>query len=224
MLCRLQNVTKAYEDITPIEDLDLSVEEQDYISVSGESGAGKSTLLLLAGGMLTPSRGEIFFDGRPYSAMNDNQISVMRSAHIGYISQSIQLLQALTVEENIRFAQQVCRRSGFANTNPAGVEEILARLGLTEKRDHLPRYLSGGQKRRAMIAVTWARNPRLYLLDEPTNDLDEYWAEQVMELCTDLHASGKALILVTHNPQYAQRAEKRYRLQGGKLVEDGRAL
>ena len=218
MLCQLQNVTKSYDDITPICDVNLAVEDGDFISIGGESGAGKSTLLLLIAGMLTPSRGEIFFDGQPYSAMNDDGISILRSGHIGYISQSVQLLQALTVEENIRFAQQVARRNGFANANPTEVEEIVEYLGLTEKRDSLPCYLSGGQKRRAMIAVTWARNPRLFLLDEPTNDLDDFWAQRVMQLCDDLNAAGKALILVTHNSLYAQRAKKQFHLQGGQLT------
>ena len=218
MLCQLENVTKSYDDITPICDVNLAVEDGDFISIGGESGAGKSTLLLLIAGMLTPSRGEIFFDGQPYSAMNDDGISILRSGHIGYISQSVQLLQALTVEENIRFAQQVARRNGFANANPTDVEEIVEYLGLTEKRDSLPCYLSGGQKRRAMIAVTWARNPRLFLLDEPTNDLDDFWAERVMQLWDDLNAAGKALILVTHNSLYAQRAKKQFHLQGGQLT------
>lgn len=217
MLCELKKVTKTYGNITPINNLDFSIGQRDFISISGESGAGKSTLLFLIGGMLTPTAGEIYFNGQAYNSMDDNQISRLRSVNIGYISQSIQLLQALTVRENINFAKKVARRHG-ADANLPDTDYIIDYLGLNEKQDFLPCYLSGGQKRRAMIAVTWARNPRIFLLDEPTNDLDDYWAKRVMELFENLNDAGKSIVLVTHNQKYMSISKKHFELIDGKLV------
>lgn len=218
MLCELKNITKQYGEITPINCLNFSIDSGEYISVSGESGVGKSTLLFLIGGMLTPSSGEIIFNGQAYSQMNDNQISSIRAGQIGYVSQNIQLLQALTIEENIAFAKKVAMRSRSAAASGPDTADIIDFLGLKEKRDSLPCHLSGGQKRRAMIAVTWARDPYLFLLDEPTNDLDNYWSERIMDLFEQLNREGKTILLVTHNQQYAAKAQKQYLLTGGKLV------
>lgn len=219
MFCELQNVTKQYNDITPIHRVSLSIDHNDYISISGESGAGKSTLLFLIGGMLTPDSGDILLNGQAYSQMDDNQLSTMRSAYIGYVSQNIQLLQALTVEENIAFAKTVAARCGFSAGNLPDTDAIIDYLGLKEKRGSLPCHLSGGQKRRAMIAVTWARNPRMFLLDEPTNDLDPYWSDRMMALFDQWNQDGKAIVLVTHNRQYAMKAKKQYQLINGALTE-----
>ncbi|MBQ3405327.1 MAG: ABC transporter ATP-binding protein [Oscillospiraceae bacterium] len=219
MLCELKNITKQYGEICPINELDFSIDSGDYISVSGESGAGKSTLLFLIGGMLTPTGGDIIFNGQAYSGMSDNEISSVRAGQIGYVSQNIQLMQALTIEENIAFARKVSVSTRATSADLEDTDYIIDYLGLNEKRDELPCHLSGGQKRRAMLAVTWARDPQLYLLDEPTNDLDNYWSERVMELFDKLNAEGKTILLVTHNEKYASRAKKRYELAKGKLID-----
>ena len=129
MLCELKNITKQYGEITPINCLNFSIDSGEYISVSGESGVGKSTLLFLIGGMLTPSSGEIIFNGQAYSQMNDNQISSIRAGQIGYVSQNIQLLQALTIEENIAFAKKVAMRSRSAAASGLNTADFIDFLG-----------------------------------------------------------------------------------------------
>jgi len=222
MLLELQKVSKTYDDsneIMPLREMDLSLAQGDFVSVSGESGVGKSTLLFVVSGLLRPSSGEVLFQGKRYSEMSDDALSRLRAGNIGYVSQNIQLAQALTVEENIRFAQKIAKKCGSDAGTMVPVDEIIAHLGLTEKKDELPRHLSGGQKRRAMLAVTWARNPQLLLLDEPTNDLDDHWSNVVMELLDRWHEDGKTLLLVTHNQEFAGRAKKRYHLVNGKVSE-----
>ena len=220
MLCELRNVTKTYggeRAVTPVKNLDLSINEGDFISVSGISGAGKSTLLFLISGMLQPSSGAIFFEGHSYRQMDDARLSNLRAANIGYVSQNIQLVQALTVEENIRLAQKTAERACGSKKDAPDTDYIMEYLGLTGKKDELLAHLSGGQKRRAVIAVTWARNPRLILLDEPTNDLDGFWSRKVMDQLAVWHDEGKALLLVTHDHEYASSADIRLELVNGVL-------
>ena len=218
MLCELKNVTKRYGEIYPINNLSFSIDSGEYVSISGESGAGKSTLLFMIGGMLTPSSGEIMFNGHLYSKMSDDEISSVRAGQIGYVSQNIQLMQALTIEENILFAKKISDRFAGSATDSINTDEIIEYLGLTGKKGDLPCHLSGGEKRRAMLAVTWARDPLLFLLDEPTNDLDDYWSNRIMVLFDKLNSDGKTLLLVTHSEKYASRAKKHLVLANGVLI------
>lgn len=215
-IIELKNVTETYEAgerVTPIEHINLSIEKGDFLAVSGESGIGKSTLLTVAGGLLRPTAGEVLIDGRDYWKMSDQEQTQIRNQKIGYLFQSIQLVQALTVEENLKLVSDI---SGKKVTKKE-MQEILTRFGLEEKKDSLPHQLSGGQKRRVMLAVTSVRDPEVILADEPTNDLDAGWTKVVMETFKKWTEQGKTVILVTHDQKLWEQADCTYIIEDRKL-------
>ncbi|MBU5257098.1 ABC transporter ATP-binding protein [Tissierella praeacuta] len=215
-ICRLENIKKTYgsdEKVTPIKQVSLSIKSGDFICIEGPSGVGKSTLLYIIGGLLNTSSGNVFIDGNNITTMKDKELTNLRRNKIGFLFQDTHLIQALTIEENLIFIQSMCHKKKNLNK----VKELLTRLGLWERRNFLPSELSGGQKRRAMIACTIVKNPLLILADEPTNDLDEYWAEEILHILYEYVNMGKAVILVTHNEQWADKAQKRFILNKGIL-------
>ena len=218
-LCTLRGVGKTYdrgEKVSPLKALDLSVDRGDFISIQGESGIGKTTLLMIMGGLLRPTEGSVFYDDRDSRGMSEHALTSWRGAHIGFLFQNIQMVSALTIEENIVLS----RRLGGKKRAMEGfdTEHLLARFGLAEKRNCLPHQLSGGQRRRAMIVATLARKPELLLADEPTNDLDKDWGGQVMDLFGEWAACGGAVVLVTHHQEYAEKAKIGYKMQNGMVV------
>ncbi len=220
ILCELKKITKSYnvgETINPIENLDLKVPEGAFISIQGGSGIGKSTLLMIMGGLMKPTSGTVLYKEKAISDFPDDQLTEWRGKHVGYLFQNIQLARALTIEENIQLAAKLSKND--LKKYDITTEQILDRLGLKERRDFLPYQLSGGQKRRAMIAVTWARYPQIILADEPTNDLDDFWAEKVMNLFTEWTAAGKAVVLTTHHARWADIADKKYKIKNKSLIE-----
>ncbi|WP_313757708.1 ABC transporter ATP-binding protein [Tissierella sp.] len=215
-ICRLENIKKTYgsdEKVTPIKQVSLSINSGDFICIEGPSGVGKSTLLYIIGGLLNTSSGNVFIDGNNITTMKDKELTNLRRNKIGFLFQDTHLIQALTIEENLIFIQSMCHKKKNLNK----VKELLTRLGLWERRNFLPSELSGGQKRRAMIACTIIKEPLLILADEPTNDLDEYWAEEILHILYEYVNMGKAVILVTHNEQWADKAQKRFILNKGIL-------
>lgn len=214
----LKNISKTYtlgEKVTPIEKTDFCLKKGEFAAVSGESGIGKSTLLMIIGGLLKPSDGKVQIDGQDYWKLKDKEQSEIRKKKIGYLFQSIQVIQALTVEENIRFAASISKQKIKKND----VLLVLERFGLKEKKDSLPCRLSGGQKRRLMIAITYVRDPEIILADEPTNDLDEKWIEIIMQTFEEWLAKKKTLVLVTHNKELWEKAENKYIIQDKVLVK-----
>lgn len=217
-ICRLENIKKTYgsnEKITPIEQISLSVNPGDFICIQGPSGVGKSTLLYIIGGLLKVSSGNVFIDGNNINTMNDKELTNLRRDKIGFLFQDTHLIQALTIEENLTFIQSMCRRK----KNYDKVKELLTRLGLWERRNFLPNELSGGQRRRAMVACIMIKNPLLILADEPTNDLDEHWAMEILNILSEYVNSGKGVILVTHNEKWAEKAQIRFLLNQGVLYK-----
>lgn len=216
-LCELKNVSKTYMDgemITPIHHLNFEIDKGDFVSIRGESGIGKSTLLMLISGLIKPSEGSVFYDGKQLEMLPDSRLTEWRGHNIGYIFQNVQLVQALTVQENIELSS----RFGNSKQNRKSTEELINRLGLWEKRNVLPHLLSGGQKRRAMIATALIRNPQMILADEPTNDLDDTWADEIINMLEGMAKKGKTVIVVTHNKKYADYAGRSYKLEKGCVV------
>lgn len=217
-LCKLVNLRKTYssdEEVTPIKDVSLTINAGDFICIEGPSGVGKSTLLYLIGGLLKSTSGDVYIDNNNITTMNDKDLTNLRRDKIGFLFQDTYLIQALTIEENLTFIQSMCK-----NINDySKIKEILNRLGLWEKRNSLPCELSGGQRRRAMIACTMIKEPLLILADEPTNDLDDYWAEEILSMLHEQVNIGKAVILVTHNEKWANKAQKRFFLDKGLLFQ-----
>lgn len=215
-ICRLENIKKSYhtyEKVTPLEDISLSINTGDFICIEGPSGIGKSTLLYIIGGLLNVSSGNVFIDGNNTISMEDRVLTNIRRDKIGFIFQESNLIQALTIEENMLFMQSISKNKKDIHK----INELLTRLGLLERKDFLPSELSGGQRRRAMIGTAIIKDPLLILADEPTNDLDDYWANEVFNIFQEGTDKGKAVVLITHNEKWAKKANLRFTLDNGIL-------
>jgi len=223
VLIELRKVTKAYSrEVVPVRDLDLVVEAGDFISVAGPSGCGKSTLLNIAGCLARPDRGRVLILGQDTATLDDARLAEVRNRHIGFIFQGSYLIPALSGLENIlsplyfsrrisRVALQQWRRRAM---------ELAERLGIDDCLDRLPHQLSLGQRRRVALARALIRDPELILADEPTNDLDPERASQIGNILVELYREGRTLLVVTHHPDLAARAARRFRLQAGRLVPE----
>jgi putative ABC transport system ATP-binding protein len=216
-ICKIEHIHKDYrmgEIVTPLKDVTLTVNEDDFIAVEGPSGIGKSTLLYVMGTLLKPDEGSYTFEGKDVTAFNDSQASEFRAKQIGFLFQDSTMIQALTLRENLLFTQGVGGKK-----DPKQVDELLYRFGLEDRADFFPHQLSGGQRRRAMAARALIHNPRLILADEPTNDLDEHWSEEIIQVLKEQTEKGTAVVMVTHNARWASAATRRLRLEDGVLTD-----
>ena len=216
-ICKLEHIHKDYrmgEIVTPLKDITLTVNAGDFIAVEGPSGIGKSTLLYVMGTLLKPDDGTYTFEGKDVSAFNDSQKSAFRAKEIGFLFQDSTMIQALTLRENLIFTQGVCGKK-----DPRKVDELLYQFGLEDRADFFPHQLSGGQRRRAMAARCLIHEPKLILADEPTNDLDEHWSEEIIRILKEQTAKGTAVVMVTHNARWANQATRRLRLEDGVLSD-----
>ena len=216
-ICKIEHIHKDYrmgEIVTPLKDVSLTVNEGDFIAVEGPSGIGKSTLLYVMGTLLKPDDGTYTFEGQDVSAFTDGRASEFRAKQIGFLFQDSTMIQALTLRENLIFTQGVGGKK-----DPKQVDELLYRFGLEDRADFFPHQLSGGQRRRAMAARALLQNPRLILADEPTNDLDEHWSEEIIRILKEQTEKGTAVVMVTHNARWASAATRRLRLEDGVLTD-----
>ena len=216
-ICKIEHIHKDYrmgEIVTPLKDVTLTVNEGDFIAVEGPSGIGKSTLLYVMGTLLKPDDGTYTFGGQDVSAFTDGQASEFRAKKIGFLFQDSTMIQALTLRENLIFTQGVGGKK-----DPKQVDDLLYRFGLEDRADFFPHQLSGGQRRRAMAARALIHNPKLILADEPTNDLDEHWSEEIIRILKEQTAKGTAVVMVTHNSRWASAATRRLRLEDGILTD-----
>ena len=215
-ICKLEHIRKDYvmgETVSPLKDATLTVNSGDFIAVEGPSGIGKSTLLYVMGTMLQWEAGTYTFEGRDVAVMTDNEKSDLRAEKIGFMFQDTNLIQALTLRENLIFAQQV----GGQKADKDKVDGLLMEFDLLERADFFPHQLSGGQRRRAMAARCLIHNPLLILADEPTNDLDGIWAEKIIEMLKREAGRGAGVVMVTHNTHWAKQANRRCYLEDGAL-------
>lgn len=215
-ICRLEHIHKDYrmgEIVTPLKDISLTVNSGDFIAIEGPSGIGKSTLLYVMGTLLKSDEGDYFFEGKDVSKLSDREKSVLRAKKIGFLFQDSTMLQALTLRENLAFSQSIGEK-----TDSHRIDALLQRFELKDRENFFPFQLSGGQRRRAMAARALIHRPQLILADEPTNDLDEHWAEEIINILKEQAAQGAAVVMVTHNPLFASQAGRRYRLENGLLI------
>jgi putative ABC transport system ATP-binding protein len=202
--------------VAALRDVSLRVDSGEYVAVSGPSGCGKSTLLHLVGVVDQPTSGEILFEGRDVAALPEAERSRIRLVRIGFIFQRFFLLPMLTARENIELPQAEARVS--AADRRARTRQLLDYVGLADRADHLPSQLSGGEMQRVAIARALANRPALLVADEPTGELDEQTGEHIADLFDRVHADGTAILVVTHNPLLAARAERRLIMKSGSLV------
>lgn len=224
-LCELKNVVKTYKSgelVCPVDGVSLRCETGDFISIEGPSGIGKSTLLYLAGGLLQADSGEILVDATNLQSIGDYDLTILRATKIGFIFQETNLFQALTVGENLAFVLKIAnkykeRKLGKAEMNQR-VAAYLKKLGIGDRRDFLPNQLSVGQRRRLVVARALIMEPLLVLADEPTNDLDVFWAREVIQLLQSVTVRGGGVLMVTHNMLWAEKANCRYAMNHGVLT------
>lgn len=198
--------------------ISVTVERGSWVAIMGPSGHGKSTLLQLMGGLDRPSAGRIVLHGADLGTLDAAKLASIRTQRIGFVFQFFNLLPHLTALENVEIALWL---GGARNANGRALE-LLERLGLADKAGHLPAMLSGGQQQRVAIARALANEPDILLMDEPTGNLDSAAEAELLTLLDQLHQAGKTLLMVTHNPAVAERAERVLQVKDGEIVGDAR--
>jgi ABC-type lipoprotein export system ATPase subunit len=205
-------------EIAAVNNVSLSINRGEFLSVVGHSGSGKTTLISMIGGILRPTSGKILFDGNDICRLNDNQLSEYRNLQIGFMFQFASLLPILNNKENVLLPGLFSPKHNAVSERKA--EEYLELVGLKDKMDAYPAQLSGGQQRRVAIARALVNEPAIILADEPTGDLDEETEAEIMELFYKINREkGVTIILITHNLELAKRAKKQLRMTQGDLFE-----
>ena len=222
VIAHVEDVTKTYQmgavKVEALRGVSIDFYEGDYMTIMGPSGCGKSTLMNLLGCLDQPTTGKYLLGGHDVSEMDDNELSSIRGARLGFIFQSYNLIQQLNVVENIELPLYY---QGWSEEESREVSvELANRVGLGDRLYHKPFELSGGQQQRVAIARSLANDPLIILADEPTGNLDSTSGSEIMEIFDDLHEQGKTLILVTHSDELAERCRRRVLLRDGRVERD----
>ena len=224
-MIELQQLTKRHRagdvETTALDAIDLRIEAGEYVAITGPSGCGKSTLLGILGLLDAPTAGEYWFDGADVAGWNEARLTHLRRGRIGFVFQSFNLVDEMTVQDNVRLALRYGGQPEKAQH--ARVAEVLERLGLAHRAQHHPSQLSGGQQQRVAIARAIAARPALLLADEPTGNLDSAHGHEVMRLLRELNDEGTTLVMVTHSAEHASLASRTVRLLDGRVLVDAHA-
>ena len=217
MILEAKKLTKEYEQgekrIRAVQNATFSVEEGEFVAIVGTSGSGKSTLLSMLGGLEKPTSGEVLLDGENLYAASDNRLSEIRNRQIGFVFQNYALLPVLTLRENIMIPQLIA-----GGGSKSYMEDLFDLLGLRDRLDHLPSEASGGQQQRAAVARALVNQPKILLADEPTGNLDKQSAKELMDLLMETRKKlNQTILLVTHDPEIAARADRVLTMDGGVL-------
>ena len=197
-------------------DVSLTIERGEFVAIMGPSGCGKSTLLNVLGTIDRPSSGAYLFEGRDLARLSEARLAEHRAAHLGFIFQSFNLIDDLTIRENIELGLLYRKRQ--RGLRRGLVEEVMDRVGIGHRADHFPQQLSGGQQQRAAIARAVVGTPSLLLADEPTGNLDSENGQQVMDILKSLNQDGVTVIMVTHSQSQADQAGRRIQILDGRLA------
>jgi putative ABC transport system ATP-binding protein len=208
------------ETVHALRGVSFDVPEGDYISIMGPSGSGKSTLLNVLGCLDRLTTGQYMLSDVDVSKMNDDELAEVRATQIGFIFQSYNLLQALTVVENIEVPLYYSNRIGPASRRRC--LELAEMVGLSQRLEHRPAQLSGGQQQRVAIARSLVNDPEFILADEPTGNLDTATASEILDLLENFNRQGRTIIMVTHEPEVAARTKRSIILRDGNIVSDER--
>lgn len=219
---RVRGLTKHYQMggaiVRALDGLDLDIDSHTFTVVMGPSGSGKSTLLYLLGGLDRATAGEISIDGARLDEMDENALALFRRRTVGFVFQSFNLIASMSALENVAFPMQF---AGVNSTQRNGqARNLLGQVGLSDRTDHRPTELSGGQQQRVAIARALVNNPSLILADEPTGNLDTSSGAAVMQLLSDLHNSGRTVLVVTHDPRMTRFATHKIFLLDGRSVSE----
>ena len=219
---RVTGLTKHYQmggtTVRALDGLDLDIEAHTFTVVMGPSGSGKSTLLYLLGGLDCATSGEISIDGARLDEMDENALALFRRRTVGFVFQSFNLISSMSALENVAFPMQFAGVNSAQRNNQA--RNLLNQVGLDNRAEHRPTELSGGQQQRVAIARALVNNPSLILADEPTGNLDTSSGAAVMQLLSDLHGSGRTVLVVTHDPRMTRFATHKIFLLDGRAVSE----
>ncbi|MDK2890073.1 MAG: putative transport system ATP-binding protein [Methanoculleus sp.] len=216
----LEDVMKIYPlpsgDVTALSGVSLTINEGEFVAIMGPSGSGKSTLLNQIGCLDRPTSGNLFLAGKNTREMDDRELTSLRLSSIGYIFQKFNLIPLLSAYENVEYPYIMKHRK---NDDTGRVRDLLAQVGIDEGLSaHKPSELSGGQQQRIAIARALVNDPAILLCDEPTGNLDSKTSLQIMEILEDLHRRGRTLIMVTHNPETADYADRTITIRDGRVA------
>ena len=215
VLLEVKNVSKIYGDLHALKEVSFQVRKGEWVAIMGSSGSGKSTMMNIIGCMDKPSIGEVILDGQDITKESQNSLTKIRREKIGLIFQQLHLIPYLTALENVMVAQ-------YYHSIPDEQEALqaLERVGLKDRAKHLPSQLSGGEQQRVCIARALINSPEIILADEPTGNLDEVNEKIVIDILTQLHEEGSTIIVVTHDLEVGDVAERKIILEYGKIVND----
>lgn len=216
-----ESLTKEYRSgertLAVLKNVSFAIQPGEFVAITGPSGSGKTTLLGLLAGLDTPSAGRVILDGQEMSRMSEDERARVRSAKVGFVFQSFQLISTLTAAENVQVPLELRGESGAERR----ASDLLERVGLGERGTHFPMQLSGGEQQRVAIARAFSNRPSILFADEPTGNLDAASGERVIALLEELNReSGSTVVIVTHDTTLASRARRQIRLADGVVIED----
>jgi putative ABC transport system ATP-binding protein len=213
-------VTKIYRigkvEVPALRGVSLSVEPGEFVSIVGPSGSGKSTLFYILGGLTRATSGRVLIDGADFAQLTDGQRTEMRKSKIGFVFQKFNLLPTLSARDNIEIARSISRRNGG---DPGFFEQVTRMLGVTERLDHLPAEMSGGEQQRVALARALINQPAIILADEPTGNLDSENSDVVLKMLRRANREfGQTVLMITHNPAAAQIGDRVIHMRDGRIV------
>ena len=221
-LIEIRGMYKIYNpgenEVRAIDGVNLTIEHGEFVAIIGQSGSGKSTLMNMLGLLDVPTSGKYLLNGQDVDGLEDDELSEIRNKEIGFIFQGFNLITSLTAVENVELPL-VYRGMKKEERNKLAVD-ALNRVGLSHRLDHLPKQMSGGQQQRVAIARAVAARPPIILADEPTGNLDSHSGVEVMKILHELHEEGRTVILITHDNEIANEAQRVIRIQDGQIVSD----
>ena len=220
----MTGLTKSYRteavETTALDEIDLDIADGEFVAIMGPSGCGKSTLLNVMGMLDSPTSGSYVFDGHEVAGLSEAQLADTRKRSIGFIFQSFNLVDELTVRENVELA--LLYHNIPAAERKARVDRVLDKVGIAHRAKHRPAQLSGGQQQRVAVARALVGEPRLILADEPTGNLDTAHGEEVMRMLRQLNSEGSTIVMVTHSPAHADFANRVVNMLDGRVLQERR--
>ena len=220
-ILKVENLTKIYGEgtnkVVALDNVSFSVEKGEFVAIVGASGSGKSTLLHLLGGVDKPTKGKVFVDGKDIYNLSEDNLAIFRRREVGLIYQFYNLIPILNVEENITLPLELDNRK----IDKTDLNELLKKLGMYNRRTHLPNELSGGQQQRASIGRALITHPAIILADEPTGNLDSKSSDEIVELLRQTNKEYKqTIIMITHNMEIAKMADRIIEIEDGHIVKE----
>jgi len=218
----IESLSKVYAlgdvRVVALQDVNIHIEKGEFVAVVGPSGSGKSTLMNIIGCLDVPTAGQYWLNGQEVSRLSDNQLAEVRNRQVGFVFQSFNLMPRFTALDNV--IRPLIYRGMGSRERAQRAKWALERVGLSDRMDHRPTQLSGGEQQRVAVARAIAGDPAIILADEPTGNLDTASGKEIIELLQELHTQGKTMLLITHNPEAAALASRRIAIRDGRVTEE----